>query len=186
MRSFRIFIPVLILFLLSSSAFSQTNPEKKDTSVSELSNKRANKAALMSALVPGFGQAYNHKYWKLPILYCGFGFLIYLIGTNDKAYKDYRTAIKYRNDSDPLTIDNYPRFTAQDLVVRKDFYRRNRDLSIILTGVLYTLNIVDAYVDSQLLNFDVSDNLSIHSSPFLFQSNQSNTFAGIQFTLTLK
>lgn len=159
---------------------------KTDTSASEIARKRANRAALFSAVLPGLGQGYNHKYWKIPVIYGGFTALVYFISTNNTEYNRYLKAIKYRNDNDPSTTDEFPRLTSQDLTARKDYFRRNRDLSYILSGVLYVLNIVDAYVDSQLMNFDVSDNLSLQTSPVLLQSAQKNTFAGIQLTFRIK
>lgn len=183
-------ILLLYVFILSGSGASgQSTEDQKpveDTSATARAKKRANKAALFSAVLPGLGQAYNKKYWKMPIIYGGFGALIYFVSNNSTEYKRYVNALKYRTDGDPLTVDDFPRLTDQDLSARKDFFRRNRDLSYIFTGVLYVLNIVDAYVDSQLMDFDVSDNLSIRSSPVLLQSDQKNTFAGIQLTLTFK
>lgn len=153
--SLRILI-LLLIFFPAVLSYSQT-PD----SISTAAKKRANRAALMSAVVPGAGQIYNHKYWKLPILYSGSAALIYFIHWNNSEYKKFNRAISYRNDEDPLTVDDFPRFTNDDLLVRKNYYRRNRDLSYILSGVLYVLNIVDAYVDSQLMNFDVGDDLSV-------------------------
>ena len=132
-------------------------------SLTTLSKKRANRAALMSAVLPGLGQIYNKKYWKVPLIYGGATALIYFVSVNNKEYKKFKEAIVFRNDKDSLTVDNYPRYTNEDLTVRKNYYRRNRDLSYIFTGLLYTLNILDAYVDSQLMNFDISDDLSIHT-----------------------
>lgn len=189
MKRLRFLFPFLLFVLTGQFSFALDSTEvktKNDTSYSALAAKRANKAALFSAVLPGLGQVYNHKYWKVPILYGGFGALVYFISTNNTQYNRYIQAIKYRNDNDPATTDEFPRLTAQDLTARKDYFRRNRDLSYIFTGVLYVLNIVDAYVDSQLLDFDVSDNLSIQTSPVLLQSVQKNTFAGIQLTFTLK
>src|SRR5690349_13122281 len=93
--------------------------------------KRANKMALMSAVVPGLGQIGNKKYWKLPILYGASGVLIYFIHTNNSEYKKFKQALVYRSDNDSTTNDDFPRFTKEDLTVRKDYYRRNRDLSYI-------------------------------------------------------
>jgi Family of unknown function (DUF5683) len=140
--------------------------EKNETkdSLTSSSKKRANRVAIMSAVIPGLGQIANKKYWKLPIIYGATGVLIYFIKTNNSEYDKFKKALIYRNDNDSMTVDDYPRFTNDDLTVRKDYYRRNRDLSYIFAGVLYTLNVIDAYVDSQLMNFDISDNLSIRTT----------------------
>lgn len=186
-RSFVIAFFVFLITLIPADLFGQDAPViTKDTSSTAMAKRRANKAALFSAVLPGLGQAYNHKYWKMPIIYGGFGTLIYFVSSNNSQYQKYVKAIKFRNDGDASTVDEFPRLSNEDLTARKDFYRRNRDLSYIFTGVLYVLNIVDAYVDSQLMDFDVSDNLSLRTGPVLFQSGQTNTFAGIQLTFTLK
>lgn len=185
MRSFfsQTFFCLVILILISFATYAQS--EQKD-SISVSAKHRANKAALFSAVVPGLGQAYNHKYWKIPILYAGFGTLYYFIQSNNTEYLKFKSALIDRTDNNPATTDNYPNLSNDDINVRKDFYRRNRDLSIILTGVLYTLNILDAYVDSQLLDFDVSDNLSVHTSPTLINFTGQNFKAGLQLTFTFK
>lgn len=172
------------IFLSLASVINAQSAQKD--SISLVAKQRSNRAALFSAVVPGLGQAYNKKYWKLPILYAGFGTLYYFISTNNTEFKKYKNALVVRNDNDSLTVDEFPRFSDADLTVRKDFYRRNRDLSYILTGVLYTLNIIDAYVDSQLMDFDISDDLSMHTAPTLFQTPGSDMKAGLQLTFTFK
>ena len=173
------------LVLLFLPALTFAGGDELD-SLTHLSKRRANKAALMSAVVPGLGQIYNKKYWKLPILYGASGALIYFIKTNDTEFVKFRKALIYRYDGDSLTTDAFPRYTDEDLTVRKDFYRRNRDLSYILAVVLYSLNIVDAYVDSQLMNFDVSDNLSLRSGGTLNYLQDGSPVACLNFVLTFK
>jgi hypothetical protein len=188
---------IITLFPLHSLAegviIDSTKIIVKDTSVvtvkdsaSLASKKRANKVALMSAIVPGLGQIANKKYWKLPIIYGGAGVLVYFIKTNNDEYKKYKNALLYRTDKDSTTIDDYPGYTIDDLSIRRDYYRRNRDLSYILAGVLYTLNIIDAYVDSQLMNFDVSDNLSIHTGGTLNYLPNGAMVPTLQLVFNLK
>ena len=155
-------------------------------SLTTLSKKRANRAALMSAVLPGLGQIYNKKYWKVPLIYGGATALIYFVSVNNKEYKKFKEAIVFRNDKDSLTVDNYPRYTNEDLTVRKNYYRRNRDLSYIFTGLLYTLNILDAYVDSQLMNFDISDDLSIHTGGIINYNQYGSPVISFQLILSLK
>lgn len=174
---------LFILFIgFSTNAIAKDEPD----SASVASKKRANRIALQSTILPGWGQAVNHKYWKIPVIYTGFGVLVYFIDSNNKNYKKYKTAFLYRNDGDSLTVDEFPKFSTEDIKVRKDYYRRNRDLSYILTAVLYTLNIVDAYVDAQLQNFDISEDLSLRTDPFVGQLNHGQAVAGIRLTFTLK
>ncbi len=170
---------------LSLSVVSKAQGEQKD-SITNISKKRANRAALYSAILPGSGQVYNKKYWKVPIIYAGFGTLYYFIRTNNSEFKKFQSALIVRNDNDSNTVDDFPRLSDQDLTVRKDYYRRNRDLSYILAGVLYTLNIIDAYVDSQLMDFDVSDNLSMHTAPTLFPAPGEQIKLGLQLTFTFR
>ena len=178
------FVPLFVLILVMANgidAFAQ-----QADSATQASSRRANKAALMSAVVPGAGQVMNRKYWKLPILYGAAGALAYFIHTNNKEYLRYKDAIILRNDNDPGTVDEFPRFTDEDLTVRKDYYRRNRDLSYILAGVLYTLNIIDAYVDSQLMDFDVSDNLTLHPSISTDILADGSPYAGLKLSFNFK
>jgi len=174
---------LVLLCLILVSCPSLTEAQKAD-SVSTI-NKRANKAALMSALLPGLGQAYNKSYWKIPVLYAGLGTLVYFARTNNEDYQKYYQAYKYRLDGDSTTNDTEnPNLSNEDILVRKDYYRRNRDLSYILIGVVYVLNIVDAYVDAQLKEFDISDNLSLRTSPWISPSLDGKQMAGVTLRLS--
>lgn len=125
------------------------------------------KAMIFSACIPGLGQAYNKKYWKIPIVYAGLGTTYYFFDTNNKLYKQYKKAYVYKTDSCTATVDLYPTYTETQLRELSDAHRRYRDLNVILAAFVYTLNVVDAYVDAQLMNFDVSDNLSMSVFPQL-------------------
>ncbi|WP_046757409.1 DUF5683 domain-containing protein [Kordia jejudonensis] len=117
------------------------------------------RAAFYSAILPGLGQAYNKKYWKIPIVYAAMGTGIYFYISNNKQYNRYRTAYKQRlagvKDEFSLLVPD-----ENALIDAQEFYQRNRDLSLLLTVVAYVLNIVDANVDAHLLQFNVSDDLS--------------------------
>ena len=124
------------------------------------------KATIMSAALPGLGQVYNGKWWKVPIIYGGFGGLIYSSVFNDLKCQTYRNAYLLRVDDDPNTVDEFDGvYSDANLRELIDFYQRNRDLSLIFTGVLYALNIIDASVDAHLKDFDVSDDLSMKVRP---------------------
>jgi hypothetical protein len=136
----------------------------------------------MSALLPGAGQAYNKKYWKIPVIYAGFGVLGYFVKTNNDEYKIYKEAYRIRLDGDENTIDQFVGIYAdQDLVTLKNFYRRNRDLSVIGMSLLYLLNIIDASVDAHLFYFDVSDDLSMSIEPRLLKGNVTAPGMGLTF-----
>jgi Family of unknown function (DUF5683) len=128
----------------------------------------ASRAAKFSAVLPGLGQVYNKQAWKVPIIYAGAGALIYSIAWNNQNYQKYLTAYKLDSDTSLSTNSEFSGlYTVDNLIVLKDFYRRNRDLSAIGLVLVYAANIVDAYVYGQFFNFDVSDDLSMHIKPFM-------------------
>jgi hypothetical protein len=138
------------------------------------------KAAVYSAILPGLGQAYNKKYWKIPIIYAGFGTLGYFISWNNKNFKVLKLAYSDLIDGNPDT-DSYLDLDAakyydldnesersqfeNGLNKQKNYYRRNRDLLIISTVGFYALNIIDASVDAHLFDFDISEDLSFNWQP---------------------
>ena len=128
------------------------------------------KATLMSTALPGLGQVYNGKWWKVPIIYGAFGGLIYSSVFNDAKCRTYKNAYLLRIDDDPATTDEFEgRYSDANLRELVDFYQRNRDLSLIFTGVIYALNIIDATVDAHLKDFDVSDDLTLKVRPTMQQ-----------------
>lgn len=152
------------------------------------------KAVIYSAIFPGLGQLYNRKYWKLPIIYGGAIGLTYAITWNGRVYNDYNKA--YRDlmvgpgDSykDFLGVDTdvYARkeYYASLLKRRKDFYRRNRDLAIIVAVGVYALCMIDAYVDAQLYDFDMSTDLSMRVVPIILgPTSYSKTSFGLQCSI---
>jgi Family of unknown function (DUF5683) len=182
MNSTKLKLPLLFALLLIISGIhlcAQTDSaavkNTTDTTLAKLNKLPPHppkKAALMSACLPGLGQAYNKKYWKIPIIYAGFGGLGYSFGFNQIYFKRYRDALRLRYDNDPNTTDIYPFYSDDDLVTLKQFYQRWRDLSIIGMAALYTLNIIDASVDAHLFYFNVSDDLSLRAAPFMIPTAQ--------------
>jgi hypothetical protein len=137
------------------------------------------KRALWLALViPGGGQIYNRKYWKLPIVYGGFMGCIYALTWNNTMYKDYSQAFIDISDDDPTTA-SYMKFVHLGRVIddtnlprykelfkkRKDKYRRWRDLSFFVMVGVYAISVIDAYVDAELSVFDISRDLSLKVKP---------------------
>lgn len=133
-------------------------------------------AAWLSAVVPGAGQAYNTKFWKIPLIYAGIGFSGFFIYDNNRKLNRFQTALDIRFDGDSTTIDAFPTFTDSYLRISRDFYRRNRDLSIIAMVAVYGLNILDALVDAHLMVFNIKDDLQVTYSPMLLPQN--NELAG--------
>lgn len=144
------------------------------------------KATLLSTFLPGAGQFYNRKYWKMPIIYAGLGTSIYFIASNNHYYNDFRTAYIQRTDENPLTIDPYEgQYNESNLKDIRDYYRRNMELSVIATTAIYLLNIVDAAVDAHLYEFSVDDDLSIRIQPTLIPIQGFGSFPATGFTVTL-
>lgn len=169
----KFFIAICLFFCAIQFSVAQDKDTKEDTTASELvlkdttnvSKKPFNPlspstAAFYSAVLPGLGQAYNKKYWKIPIIYAALGTGIYFYVDNNNKYRRYRKAYKRRLAG--FTDDEFQNIvTSNDaLIDAQEFYQRNRDLSMLLTVVAYVLNIVDANVDAHLLQFNVNDDLS--------------------------
>lgn len=132
------------------------------------------KATIYSAVLPGLGQIYNRKYWKVPLVYAGFATFGYFINFNNEEYVKFRQAYSDIIDNDPNTnsfvkLATDPRSLEQQKIGQftnnlrraKDDWRRNRDLVVISTVAFYAINIIDASVDAHFFNFDISDDLSI-------------------------
>ena len=136
--------------------------------------KSPKKAAIYSAVIPGSGQIYTKKYWKIPIIYGGLVASAYFINDNNNQYNEYRDAalLSYETGEDQLG------YTYSELITLKDYYRRNREISYFSFVGVYILNIVDASVNAHLFNFDVSDDISLNIRPY---STLSNT--GVSFSL---
>lgn len=144
------------------------------------------KAALMSTLLPGLGQVYNKKYWKVPVIYAGVGALAYSFQFNQSRYVKYRDAYKYRIDGDPGTVDNYVGIYSDDnLATLYAYYHRYRDLTVIGAAAVYLLNILDATVDAHLYHFDVSDDLSLTITPVMLPV-ANTSFQQPGFSLSLQ
>ena len=147
------------------------------------------KRALWLALViPGGGQIYNRKYWKLPLVYGGFIGCLYAMNWNNTMYKDYSQAYLDLMDNDPAT-QSYNQFLHLGMQItdsnkdryqklfksRKDRYRRWRDMSFFVLVGVYALSVIDAYVDAELSVFDISKDLSLKIEPTVLDNHTSKT-----------
>lgn len=131
-------------------------------------------ATIMSACLPGLGQIYNGKWWKVPIVYAGLGGLGYMAYSNYSEYRSYLHAYEYKTGDLPEgTTLNYHetdlanRYTESQLQTYKESYRRDFELYTIITVAWYGLNILDACVDGHLYTYDISDDLSFNIDPYL-------------------
>jgi len=151
----------------------------------------SNRALWLAMVFPGGGQIYNRKYWKLPIVYGGFVGCAYALSWNNKMYKDYSQAYLDIMDNDPTT-QSYEDFIPPSISIegqeerfkeifrkRKDIYRRQRDLSIFCFIGVYVLSIIDAYVDAELSNFDISKDLTLRVEPTTFNDCNSKNFNSV-------
>jgi hypothetical protein len=146
------------------------------------------RAAFYSAVLPGLGQAYNKKYWKIPIIYAALGTSIYLYIDNTNAYNRYRDAYKRRlagfSDDEFWGIDaegnpfNNPGISNDGLIRAQRSLRRNREISLLVTIGIYALNIIDANVDAHLLQYNIDENLALKPH-FILNENDESTNLGL-------
>lgn len=146
------------------------------------------RAAMLSATLPGLGQIYNERYWKVPIIYAGFGTLVYFIDFNNSNYRQWREAWIARVDGNPNTVDDFPLYSDGELERAMNFYRRNLEITYMLTAALYLLNILDASVDAHLMTFDVGEDITMGLEPMSFpaQNNMGMASHSAQFTLRIR
>ena len=155
----------------------------KDTLTAVRANVLApSKAAFYSAVIPGLGQVYNKKYWKVPVVYVALGTSIYFYADNNKKYHRFRDEYKKRLNGTSLyeADDYFGRLDNNRLIEGQKFYQRNRDLSALITAAIYILNIVDANVDAHLMQFNVNENLTLR--PDIYQ-NEINYKQNLGITL---
>ena len=174
----------------------------KDTNTAEritIKGKDPMKATWLAMVIPGGGQIYNRKYWKLPIVYGGFVGCLYAYNWNGQMYKDYRQAYLDIMDSDPNT-DSYKDFfrpgynydankeyLTKVFKKRKDRYRRWRDMSIFAFIGVYAISVVDAYVDAQLSSFDITEDINLTIEPQRIEGGSEfyrNDYYGLNFNIT--
>lgn len=138
------------------------------------------KTALFSAIVPGLGQFHNKHYWKIPVIYALVGVAVYFVNDNLKNYNAFRKEYAGRI-SDPNYIRQFPQYEDLNTILdAQNYYRRNLDLTILLTGVGYTLQVIDAVVFAHLKGFDISEDISLNARPVLTPQG------GVGFGLVMK
>lgn len=182
----RLSLIVIIVFLLLSQTINAQESALADSVIVPIHSAR--KATFYSMALPGLGQAYNKKYWKIPVIYVGFGTLAYFIYTNNKKYGDFKEAYQYKSD----TTNPYPsgnpyiaKYDVSQLLEGQNYYRRNLEVSIMFTAVLYILNVVDAAVDAHFFDFNISDDISLHMQPYMNPSPLAKKqSSGLRLTLS--
>lgn len=161
--------------MLSFYGYSQDDTVFVDTTevyhikVKALESHSPKQAALLSAALPGLGQVYNKRYWKVPIIYIGFGALAYEASFLNKEYNFYRDLYNEAKESETQTVVyNGDTYKAANVKEGRDYYRKYRDLTLIGVGVWYVLNVIDANVDAHFFDYDVSDDLTLNINPVFF------------------
>jgi hypothetical protein len=192
-RYFKYFLFSLILFSLlgkSTACFAQSydsisnNLPQYDTTM--LLKHSPRKASFYSAVFPGLGQIYNKKYWKVPILYAGIAICAYAYTFNQNEYLRFRKAYILRERNDPNSPDEFAslgdRVTLAAIGNARDFYRRDRDISIMSFAGIYLLNVIDATVDAYLFDYDISPDLALKVRPSIMQTYGLTNF-GVRCSL---
>jgi hypothetical protein len=197
----KLFIAFLLYFVCFFNSFSQNNSENIELNEGRISLKKTgirsdkvnmlapSKAAFYSAVLPGLGQAYNKKYWKIPIVYGAIGTGVYFYVKNNKLYNRYRDAYKRRlagYQDDEFYGDNLndPRITDEGLINAQEHLKEQKELAGIITLGLYALNIIDANVDAHLMQFNVNENLSL-APHYDFNTLERTSTLGISLNLKI-
>ena len=170
-----IFSKKICLFIFCFSVISFANAQDLTEPI-----KSPRKAAILSSTLPGLGQIYNKKYWKVPIIYAGLLTSAYYINDNNIQYKRYKDAYLKRLDNNPDNDDFVGEYSSGDLLILKDFYRRNREISILCFVGTYIINVLDASVDAHLFDYDISEDISLQITP-----TSTADFNGLSLTLNL-
>lgn len=172
----------------SSTKEEKVLPEVNKTSIDSLPKKKLHsprKAAIYSAILPGLGQAYNRKYWKIGVIGAGTAALVYSYQFSLKNYRLHKNELILRqSDATSGFNEDLALYSDGDLNELQDFYRRNRDLTVIGFALLYTLNIIDATVDAHFFDFNMNDDLSLQIRPEpVFNAFSSRSSLGLGINL---
>ncbi len=172
------------VILLEDGSTTTTSDQIEEIETDTLVN-RPNTAALYSAALPGLGQTYNKKFWKIPIIYGGGLVLGYFINYNHRLYQQYRDGLIAIIDQDDRTQPFDPRLDKADYERAIDYWRRNRDLVIIGAIFVYILNILDAHVDAHLQMFRIEDDISFNLVPDIQGTAMNTNIVGLSLTINL-
>ncbi len=190
----------IVLFVFSATVFAQTSDTLaikkenqviivKDTVREPYDPLAPQRAAFYSAVIPGLGQAYNKKYWKIPVIYAGMATGVYFYLRNDKDYDRFRDAYKRRlagfTDDEFYGSGTTPVISNERLIDAQRSAQKNKDVSIIVSLAFYLVNIIDANVDAHLRQYNVSEDLSLQPNLELNPINAQTNY-GLSLTYKFK
>lgn len=191
MKNYLIVVLLFFVSFVSFASFAFEDVTKVYSDSVEISLRKEHSpflASVLSAAVPGAGQIYNKKYWKVPIVLAGISTGVYFFSKNVTDYKLYKDAYiqrqSYESDTSSYIPDQFFGLISDlELLNKVESAHKNYELAIVGTLVFYVLNIVDASVDAHLFNFDVSDDLSMKIEP-KFNALGASSFTGISFKVS--
>ncbi|NCD41435.1 MAG: hypothetical protein EOL88_05015 [Bacteroidia bacterium] len=178
---------IALLLFLNGNAKAQS-PDTTQVTTDTLASRHLHspkKATLYSAILPGLGQAYNKKYWKIPIVYAGFAGCTYLIVSNNTEYRKFIAAYNYIHEGavgEPPNDYAVRYGTTEQLLNGQYLYRRALEQSVIFTVLWYGLTIIDATVDAHFFYFDISEDLSVDWKPKIIQPAPGIHYTGVALT----
>ncbi|MCB0802314.1 MAG: hypothetical protein KDB74_04390 [Flavobacteriales bacterium] len=179
---------ILIAICVFLVSYGSIKAQVSDTTIiDENISHSPTKSTLLSLAVPGLGQAYNKKYWKIPLVYAIIGTPLFFAIDQKNKFENFKSAYLKRVDDDPNTIDYQYQdvYTNENMQSLIDYHRKNRDLMFVLTGLAYVINVVDASVDAHLFYFDVNDDISGIIRPDVQYLTMQRSFVP-SLTLSLK
>jgi hypothetical protein len=150
---------IFILLFTTNNIYAQNI--SSDYKLRDMEKHKSPKKAAILSIIPGAGQFYTQKYWKIPIIYSALITSAYYINDNNDQYKMYKNTYLNRMNGQDDDID----YTNNELIILKDHYKRNREISVMLFSLTYLLNIIDASVNAHLFEYEVNENLLIQIRP---------------------
>jgi hypothetical protein len=186
-------LTISIFFIYHISAFAQRDTVILSAAARDTVNLTSyairyspKKALLYAAVLPGLGQVYTKKYWKLPLVYGGIGATAYAINFYQEGYQKYRGELFYNLEnglSSPSAINPNVRFTTAQLRTLTDRFRRERDFMIVIMMGVYVLQMIDAHVDAHLKEFDLNPNLQVRVEPSFSNEMLTGRMGGFSLKL---
>ena len=180
MKTFVFFVICILSLLSVRTSFALQPSGRGDSATHTIRNSRT--AILCSAIMPGLGQVYNRKYWKVPLVYGAGSAAIYSLNFYQSRYKKIMDFI-YEDDDNKTYLFLGRNIESRYLPNYRDHYRHYRDISIFSIAAVYLLNIIDAMVDAEFTAFDVSDNLSLNFRPSVITNDEMTTAMALKLSI---